>query len=99
MQGPPDPGARQIEIGVQRPGRRIGPGLHLFEIDVRQGGPVSLSTPGAMPTARSRPSGDGPGPMGTFQDKTSMDRILFAVFSHENKSRGVSAPFVLTHNN
>ena len=24
-------------------------------------------------------------PMGTFQDKTSMDRILFAVFIHENK--------------
>ncbi|HVX73723.1 MAG TPA: IS256 family transposase [Devosia sp.] len=38
-------------------------------------------------------------PMGTFQDKTSMDRILFAVFSHENKSQGVSAPFLLTHNN
>jgi transposase-like protein len=29
-------------------------------------------------------------PMGTFQDITSMDRILFAVFSHENKSQGVS---------
>jgi putative transposase len=38
-------------------------------------------------------------PMGTFQDKTSMDRILFAVFSHENKSQGVSTPFLLTHNN
>jgi transposase-like protein len=38
-------------------------------------------------------------PMGTFQDKTSMDRILFAVFSHENKMQGVSAPFPLTHNN
>jgi putative transposase len=38
-------------------------------------------------------------PMGTFQDKTSMDRILFAVFTHENKSQGVSAPFLLTHNN
>jgi transposase-like protein len=37
-------------------------------------------------------------PMGTFQDKTSMDRILFAVFTHENKSQGVSAPFLLTHN-
>jgi transposase-like protein len=23
-------------------------------------------------------------PMGTFQDKTSMDRILFAVFMHDN---------------
>jgi transposase-like protein len=38
-------------------------------------------------------------PMGTFQDKTSMDRILFAVFSHENKLQGVSTPFLLTHNN
>jgi len=37
--------------------------------------------------------------MGTFQDKTSMDRILFAVFSHENKLQGVSTPFLLTHNN
>lgn len=38
-------------------------------------------------------------PMGTFQDKTSIDRILFAVFTHENKSQGVSTPFLLTHNN
>jgi putative transposase len=38
-------------------------------------------------------------PMGTFQDKTSMDRILFAVFTHENKSQGLSTPFSLTHNN
>jgi putative transposase len=37
-------------------------------------------------------------PMGTFQDKTSMDRILFAVFIHENKSQGVSSPFPLTQN-
>jgi transposase-like protein len=32
-------------------------------------------------------------PMGTFQDRTSLDRILFAVFTHENKSQGVSTPF------
>ena len=38
-------------------------------------------------------------PMGTFQDRTSMDRILFAVFTHENKSQGVSTTFLLTHNN
>ena len=38
-------------------------------------------------------------PMGTFQDKTSMDRILFAIFTHENKSQGVSTPFLLTQNN
>lgn len=35
-------------------------------------------------------------PMGTFQDRTSMDRILFAVFTHENKMQGLSAPFLLT---
>jgi putative transposase len=38
-------------------------------------------------------------PMGTFQDRTSMDRILFAVFIHENKSQGISTPFLLTQNN
>lgn len=38
-------------------------------------------------------------PMGVFQDKTSMDRILFAVFIHENKMQRISAPFSLTHNN
>lgn len=38
-------------------------------------------------------------PMGTFQDKTSMDRILFAVFANENKSQGVSTLFLLTQNN
>jgi transposase-like protein len=38
-------------------------------------------------------------PMGTFQDRTSMDRILFAVFTHENKSQGVSTPFLLTQTN
>jgi transposase-like protein len=38
-------------------------------------------------------------PMGVFQDKTSMDRILFAVFIHENKTQGISAPFLMTHNN
>jgi putative transposase len=37
-------------------------------------------------------------PMGTFQDKTSMDRILFAVFTHENLNQGIATPFALTHN-
>jgi putative transposase len=37
-------------------------------------------------------------PMGTFQDKTSMDRILFAVFMHENLNQGIATPFPLTHN-
>ena len=31
-------------------------------------------------------------PMGTFQDRTSMDRILFAVFSHQNKCQGAATP-------
>src|SRR5215813_5205876 len=34
-------------------------------------------------------------PMGVFSDRTSMDRILFAVFSHENRNQGVSTPFLL----
>jgi len=35
-------------------------------------------------------------PMGVFQDRTSMDRILFAVFTRENKSQNVSSLFALT---
>ena len=31
-------------------------------------------------------------PMGTFQDRTSMDRILFAVFIHENRQPGPRHP-------
>jgi len=37
--------------------------------------------------------------MGTFHDKTGMDRILFGIFTHENKSQGVSTSFPLTQNN
>jgi transposase-like protein len=37
-------------------------------------------------------------PMGVFQDRTSMDRILFAVFTHENRNQGVSTPVLLTQN-
>ncbi len=36
-------------------------------------------------------------PMGTFQDRTSMDRTLFAIFTHENKRQGIATPFPLTH--
>ena len=36
-------------------------------------------------------------PMGTFQDKTSMDRILFAIFIHQNKAQRAATPFSLTH--
>ncbi len=35
-------------------------------------------------------------PMGVFQDKTSMDRILFAVFTYENSNQGIPSLFSLT---
>jgi transposase-like protein len=35
-------------------------------------------------------------PMGVFSDRTSMDRILFAVFNHENQNQGISTPLLLT---
>ena len=35
-------------------------------------------------------------PMGVFQDRTSMDRILFAVFTYENSNQGVPTLFSLT---
>jgi transposase-like protein len=38
-------------------------------------------------------------PMGVFSDKTSVERILYAVFSHLNQEQGTSAPFLLTQNN
>ncbi len=37
-------------------------------------------------------------PMGVFQDRTSMNRILFAVFTHENSNQGVPTLFSLTQN-
>jgi len=38
-------------------------------------------------------------PMGVFSDRTSMDRILFAIFSNENRTQGATTPFlVLTQN-
>jgi transposase-like protein len=37
-------------------------------------------------------------PMGVFSDRTSMDRILYAVFTHENSNQGTGAPFPLTQN-
>jgi putative transposase len=37
-------------------------------------------------------------PMGVFQDKTSIDRILFAVFTHENKIQGIPTLLQPTHN-
>lgn len=37
-------------------------------------------------------------PMGTFSDATSINRILFAVFTYENHQQEVGAPFLLTQN-
>jgi putative transposase len=37
-------------------------------------------------------------PMGVFSDRTSMDRILFAVFTHENQQQKVSTLFLVTQN-
>jgi hypothetical protein len=34
--------------------------------------------------------------MGTFQDRTSMDRIPLAVFMHENRKQGLATPSALT---
>jgi transposase-like protein len=34
-------------------------------------------------------------PMGVFSDRTSMDRILFAVFTNENQTQGTTTPFLL----
>jgi hypothetical protein len=36
--------------------------------------------------------------MGVFSNRTSMDRILFAVFNRENQNQGVSTPLLLTQN-
>jgi transposase-like protein len=39
-------------------------------------------------------------PMGTFSDRTSMDRILFSVFTYENLKQRTATPFLLlTQNN
>lgn len=34
--------------------------------------------------------------MGVFQGRTSMDRILYAVFTRENRQQGVTPLFALT---
>jgi transposase-like protein len=35
-------------------------------------------------------------PMGVFSDRTSIERILFAVFTHENRKQGTATPFLLS---
>jgi transposase-like protein len=37
-------------------------------------------------------------PMGVFSDRTSMERILYAVFSCENKQQRINTPFLMTQN-
>ncbi len=37
-------------------------------------------------------------PMGAFSDRTSIERILYAVFSYANKGEGAATPFLLTQN-
>lgn len=37
-------------------------------------------------------------PMGVFSDRTSLERILLAVFTNENQSQGIWTPLLLTHN-
>jgi transposase-like protein len=37
-------------------------------------------------------------PMGTFSDHTSLDRIMFSVFTYENMKEGTLTPFLLTQN-
>jgi len=36
--------------------------------------------------------------MGTLSDRTSMERILFAIFIDEKQKEGVATPFSLTQN-
>ena len=37
-------------------------------------------------------------PMGVMADRNSIERILFAVFTHENQKEGTHTPFLLTQN-
>jgi hypothetical protein len=36
--------------------------------------------------------------MGVFSDRTSMERILYAVFTYENWKEGTRTPLLLTQN-
>ena len=38
-------------------------------------------------------------PMGVFSDRTSIERILYAVFTYENKKQGTAATFLMTQKN
>jgi hypothetical protein len=50
-----------------------------------------------MPSSGASAKSDGgPNQWGVFSDRTSMNRILFAVFNHENRNQGVSSALLLT---
>lgn len=51
-----------------------------------------MRTTNAIERAVPRSAPKNPPDMGVFQDKTSMDRIRFAVFTYENKSQRVGSP-------
>ncbi len=70
--------------------------LTFFEIKVNLE-PTGLRTTNAI-ERRFREVRRRTRPMGTFSDRTSVERILFAVFIHENQKEGVATPFLLTHN-
>ena len=76
------------------PARRPRRTAHLLPLQIR-GATSKVRTPNAI-ERRFREVRRPTRPMGTFQDKTSMDRILFAVFSHENKSQSVTQTIDVT---
>lgn len=38
-------------------------------------------------------------PMGVFSNRTSMERILYSIFTYENSKEGICTPLILTQNN
>jgi hypothetical protein len=54
---------------------------------------VRTPTPSSGASARSAAA---PARWVPIQARTSMDRILFVVFMHENRNRGLASPFALT---
>ena len=36
--------------------------------------------------------------MGTFRDRTSMERVLFAILPYRSKNDRIATPFPVTHN-
>src|SRR5262249_25159109 len=81
---------RSLERRLSKSGqllkRRSRRTLDLLSIQDRKGEKTVRTTNAIEP--RFREVRRTTRPMGIFQDKTSRDRILFAVFTHENKSQG-----------